>query len=83
VSKGGGGIGVGMDGDKCAFGGLVLLGVPLLLLLLGAHYYFERREKSRVASGEGRKKVRDWVASLFPADHLKCSSTKNNLLWRA
>jgi hypothetical protein len=44
-----------MDGDRCAFGGLVLLGVPLLLLLLGAHYYRERREKSRVASGEGRK----------------------------
>jgi len=55
VSKGGGGIGVGMDGDRRAFGGLVRLGVPLLLLLLGALAACEKKEKSRVASGEGRK----------------------------
>jgi len=42
VSKGGGGIRVGMDGDRRAFGGLVLLDVPLprhlgLLAVATAH----------------------------------------------
>jgi len=81
VSKGGGGIGVGMDGDRCSFGGLVLLGVPLLLLLLGA-LVVSAREERRVESRVG-KEGRDQAASLFPAVHLKCPSTKNNLLWRA
>ena len=70
-----------MDGDRCAFGGLVLLGVPLLLLLLGA-LAVSAREERRVESRVG-KEGRDWAASLFPAVHLKFSSTKNNLLWRA
>ena len=57
MRKGREGIGVGMDGDRRAFGGLVLLGVPLLLLLLGALVVSarkERRVESRVGK-EGRK----------------------------
>ena len=73
MSKGGGGIGVGMDGDRRVFGGLVLLGVPLLLLLLGALLFLrEKREES--SRGWGRKEGRDLAASLFSAVHSKCSS---------
>ena len=74
MSKGGGGIGVGMDGDRRAFGGLVLLGVPLLLLLLGA-LVVPAREERRVESRVGNE-GRDWAASLFPVVNLKCSSIK-------
>jgi len=54
VSKGGGGIRVGMDGDRRAFGGLLLLGVPLLLLLLSA-LAVPAREERRVESRVGKE----------------------------
>jgi len=43
-----------MDGDRRAFGGLILLGVHLLLLLLGA-LVVPAREERRVESWVGKE----------------------------